>query len=178
MVSPFLFFPGERLSIAELTAACLDGVLVGIGGGYMPADAAETSWMRARSLAPVVGRRVAAVRLTAAWIHGGVLVEPSVHHVQRADRRRLRVRYDARVVYHDTLLDPADTVEIAGVCVAEPSRTLADLARVGDVDAARAWTRTDPVLAERARDWVARHPRIPHGRRALEVLDTATTMTT
>jgi len=174
MVSPFLFFPGERLSLAELTAACLDGVLVGIGGGYMPADAAETSWMRARSLAPLVGERVAAVQLTAAWIHGGILDEPSRHHVQRIDERRARVRRDPRVVYHETLLDSRDVVEIAGVRVADPVRTLADLARLGHDAAARAWACADSDLARRARDWIALHPRIPYGRRAAEVLATAT----
>ncbi|WZH36488.1 MAG: hypothetical protein PIR02_17305 [Microbacterium enclense] len=171
MVSPFLFFPGERLSLAELTAACLDGVLVGIGGGYMPADAAETRWMRARSLAPLVGTRWAAVRLSAAWIHGGVLLEPSTHHLQRADARRARMSYDGRVVYHDTRLAPADVVEIAGVSVAAPDRTLADLARLGHDTAARDWARSDPELAEHARAWVGLHPRVPYGRRALDVLE-------
>ncbi|MGC5083468.1 hypothetical protein, partial [Escherichia coli] len=70
MVSPFLYFPGERLSLAELTAACLDGLLAPIGEGFMPADAVETTWMRARSLAPLVGERWAAVRVSAAWVHG------------------------------------------------------------------------------------------------------------
>ncbi|MDF2992181.1 MAG: SAM-dependent methyltransferase [Microbacterium sp.] len=177
MVSPFLFFPGERLSLAELTAACLDGDLVGIGGGYMPADAAETRWMRARSLALLAGARWAAVRLTAAWIHGGVLIEPSTHHLQRADTRRARMSHDGRVVCHDTLLDPADIVVIAGVPVAAPERTLADLARLGHDTAARDWARSDPELAEHARAWIARHPRIPYGRRAIDLLETVSPTT-
>ncbi len=174
MVSPFLYFPGERLSLAELTAACLDGVLVGIGAGYMPADAAETAWMRARSLAPLTGTRLAAVRLSAGWVHGGVMLEPSPHHLQRAEERRVRVTHDARVVYHDVRLDPADTIEIAGVFVATPTRSLADLARLDEPAAACAWASTDPDLAERARTWIRERPRIPYGRRGLEILDGAT----
>lgn len=171
MVSPFLFFPGERLSLAELTAACLDGVLVAVGEGYMPADAAETTWMRARSLSPLTGRRLAAVRLSAAWIHGGALVEPSPHHFQRASDRRARMTGTGRVVYHDVLLDPADIVEIAGMAVATPVRTLADLARLGHHRAAMNWARSDPVLAERAKEWIRTRPRVPYGRRALDVLN-------
>ncbi|MEV7769667.1 hypothetical protein [Microbacterium sp. NPDC086615] len=173
MVSPFLFFPGERLSLAELTAACLDGVLVAIGEGYMPADAAETTWMRARSLGPLAGERLAAVRLSAAWVHGGALVEPSPHHLQRSSGRRARLAGSGRVVYHDVLLDPADVVDIAGVAVSTPTRTLADLARLGHHDAAARWACSDPVLAEQARQWILARPRVPYGRRALDVLDGA-----
>ncbi len=174
MVSPFVFFPDERLSLAELTAACLDGVLVAIGGGYMPADAAETAWMRACSLRPLAETRLALVRRSAAWVHGGIAVEPARHHVQRAVGRRVRVSPDARVIYHDTVLESADTVVIAGVRVADPVRTLVDLARLGDDAAARVWARADPALARRAAAWVDRHPRLPYGRRALAVLEGAT----
>ncbi|BAJ76474.1 SAM-dependent methyltransferase [Microbacterium testaceum StLB037] len=174
MVSPFLYFPDERLSLAELTAACLDGVLVGIGAGYMPADAAETPWMRARSLAPLTGKRLALVRHSAGWVHGGVLVEPSPHHLQRACERRVRVTHDIHVIYHDVRLDPADTMEVAGVAVATPTRALADLARLEEPAAAAAWAATDPDLAEQARAWIHERPRIPYGRRALDVLEGAT----
>lgn len=178
MVSPFLYFAGERLSLAELTAACLDGLLTPIGEGYMPADAVETTWMRARSLAPLIDDRLAAVRLSAAWVHGGVDVEPARHRVQRASARRARPVRGARVVYHDVRLDAADVVTIAGVHVARPERALVDLARsedAADHDAARTWARTTPGLVDGALGWLARHPRFPYGRRAEEVLATATT---
>jgi hypothetical protein len=173
MVSPFLYFPGERLSLAELTAACLDGVLVAIGAGYMPADAAETGWMRARSLAPLTGPRLALVRRSAGWVHGGVLVEPSPHHLQRSGERRVRVTHDVRVIYHDVRLDPSDTMEVAGLAVATPTRALADLARLDEPPLAHTWACSDPDLAERARAWIRERPRIPYGRRALDLLDRA-----
>ncbi|OJV76933.1 MAG: hypothetical protein BGO45_08865 [Microbacterium sp. 71-36] len=175
MVSPFLYFPGERLSLAELTAACLDGLLTPIGEGFMPADAVETSWMRARSLAPLIGERWAAVRVSAAWVHGAVELEPSRHHLQRASAERARAPRAAGVVTHDVRIAPADVLVIAGVRVASPERTLVDLARSADADdlaAARAWGASDPALAASARAWLSRHPRFPYGRRADEVLAT------
>ena len=42
MASPFLYFADDRLSRAELSAACLDGDLVELGEAYIPADAVET----------------------------------------------------------------------------------------------------------------------------------------
>lgn len=175
MVSPFLYFPGERLSLAELTAACLDGLLTPIGEGFMPADAVETSWMRARSLAPLVGVKWAAVRSSAAWIHGGVGLEPVRHHLQRASAERARPPRVAGVVTHDVRIAPADVATIAGVLVASPERTLVDLARSGDaveVAAARAWAVADPALVGAAQRWLTRHPRFPYARRADEVLKT------
>ncbi|MDQ1136635.1 hypothetical protein QE410_001434 [Microbacterium sp. SORGH_AS 1204] len=173
MVSPFLFFADERLSLAELSAACLDGLLVPLGEGFMPADAAETPWMRARSLRPLLGERWAAVRRSAAWIHGALASEPSPHHVQRAGATRVRTRSDARTVYHDVRLDPGDVRRVAGVHVTTPERTLVDLARSDDdVDLAlaRSWASTDPLTKRAAEAWLAWHPRFPHARRAGAVL--------
>ncbi|CAH0191645.1 type IV toxin-antitoxin system AbiEi family antitoxin [Microbacterium sp. Bi128] len=173
MASPFLYFPGERLSLPELTAACLDGLLIPIGEGFMPADAVETPWMRARSLAPLLGDRWAAVRSTAAWVHGGLAVEPSRHRVQRASAERARPLRGGRVLVHDVRIAPDDVMTIAGVRVARPERTLVDLARSQDADdrgIARRWAGTAPDVAEGARAWLARHPRFPYGKRADDLL--------
>ena len=43
MTGPFLYFPHDRLSPAELSAARLDGHVVELGEGYIPADAVETA---------------------------------------------------------------------------------------------------------------------------------------
>lgn len=173
MVSPFLFFPDERLSLAELSAACLDGALVALGEGFMPADAAETTWMRARSLTPLLSERWAAVRLTAAWVHGGVAREPTRHHLQRVRDVRVRAGRDARTVYHDVRIPPGDVSMIAGVPVSTPARTLVDLARSGDDDdlvAARAWASGEPLVRADAEAWLERHSRYPYARRAADVL--------
>ena len=76
MASPFLYFADDRLSRAELTAACLDGDLVELGDAYIPADAVETSALRAGSLLPVLGENLAATHLTAAWIQGALPQQP------------------------------------------------------------------------------------------------------
>lgn len=173
MVSPFLYFPGERLSLPELTAACLDGLLTPIGEGFMPADAVETPWMRARSLAPLLGDRWAAVRSSAAWVHGGLAPEPTRHRVQRASAERARPPRDGRVLVTDVRLAPDDVMMIAGVHVARPDRALVDLARSQDADdraAARRWAASDPGLGVDARAWLSRHPRFPYGRHADDLL--------
>lgn len=178
MVSPFLFFANERLSMAELTAACLDGCLVALGEGYVPADAVETPWMRARSLAPLLGTRWAAVRTSAAWVHGQLPLEPTCHHAQRVGPARRGIRPTARAHFHDVRLAVSDVVAIAGVHVSTPERTLADLARsaeAADVEIATAWAREEPGTAGAALAWLDAHPRFPFGRRAGIILRAATT---
>ena len=86
MPSPFLYFADDRLSLAELSAACLDGDLVELGEAYIPADAVETRGLRAGSLAGVLGDSLAATHLTAAWIHGALPDPPCPAH--RAARGR------------------------------------------------------------------------------------------
>ncbi|MDR6691888.1 hypothetical protein J2X55_002818 [Microbacterium sp. 1154] len=177
MVSPFLFFPGERLAASELSAACLDGVLVPLGEGFMPADAAETSWMRARSLLPLLGDRWAGVRATAAWVHGGMPAEPARHHLQRVATTRSRAHNATRVVFHDVRLPTEDTVTLGGIHLSTPGRTLADLARSDDVQqraTALAWAASDSRVRRDAEAWLARHPTFPYGRRGTALLASVT----
>ena len=138
MRSPFLYFTDDRLSRAELTAACLDGDLVELGEAYIPADAVETPALRAGSLLPVLGDTLAATHLTAAWIHGALPAQPSRHTVQRAVTRRLHVVPDRQVVYRDLAVAAEDLQLIGGVRVTTVLRTLIDLARNGDDAHARA----------------------------------------
>lgn len=151
--SPFLYFADDRLSNAELTAACLDGHLVSLGDAYMPADAVETAALRAGSLVRTLGDTLAATHLTAAWIHGALPAPPSRHTVQRAVARRLHVVPDRQLVYRDLAVAPEDLHLIGGVHVTTAERTLADLARVGDAPhsrAARLLAGWDPDAATRA----------------------------
>ncbi len=170
--SPFLYFADDRLSSAELTAACLDGHLVSLGDAYMPADAVETQALRAGSLARTLGDTLAATHLTAAWIHGGLPVPPARHTVQRAVPRRLHVVPHRQLVYRDLAIAAEDLQLIGGVLVTSPERTLADLARVGDVEhtrAARLLAGADQDAAARA---IARLEAgvLPHKRAALTCL--------
>jgi len=172
MASPFLYFADDRLSRAELTAACLDGHLVELGDAYMPADAVETAALRAGALAPLLGDTLAATHLTAAWIHGGIPHPPARHTVQRAVERRLHLVPDRHVVYRDLSVQPEDVDLIGGVRVTTPVRTLIDLARTTDAVHARAACQlalVHPAAVARA---IARleHGRLPHKNAALRVL--------
>ncbi|GAA5197924.1 type IV toxin-antitoxin system AbiEi family antitoxin [Microbacterium jejuense] len=172
MASPFLYFADDRLSRAELTAACLDGHLVALGDAYIPADAVETAALRAGSLARVLGEALAATHLSAAWIHGALPQPPDRHTVQRAVARRLHVVPDRHVRYRDTAVPDEDLELLGGVRVTTPVRTLIDLARATDAAHGRATrllavahpSAVAPAIA-RLRDGS-----LPHKNRALELL--------
>lgn len=173
MPSPFLYFAGDRLSYAELSAACLDGHLVELGEGYIPADAVETSALRAASLHSLLGDTLAATHLSAAWIHGALAEPPARHTVQRAVERRLHQVLGRRIVYRDLRVAEDDLRTIGGVRVTSPIRTLADLSRVPDDE----HTRAAVLLADGAPDlpleavyWLETHGPLPHKRAALAFL--------
>jgi hypothetical protein len=172
MASPFLYFADERLSCAELTAACLDGHLVGLGDAYIPADAVETAALRAGSLARVLGETLAATHLSAAWIHGGLPQPPARHTVQRAVTRRLHVVPERHVVYRDTAVPDEDLELLGGVRVTTPARTLIDLARVRDAAHDRAARLLAAARPESVAPAIARLQQgaLPHKRRALGLL--------
>ena len=173
MGSPYLLFAGDRLSCAELSAACLDGHLVEVGEGYMPADAVETSWLRAASLAPVLTERLAVTHLSAAWVHGALAEPPARHTVQRAVPQRLHHIIGRRIHYRDPRVEDADLVRIAGVRVTTPARTLADLARTPDPECRRAAELlggSDPTLLAAALDWFDSRGVVPYKRPARALL--------
>jgi len=172
MASPFLYFADDRLSRAELSAACLDGDLVELGEAYIPADAVETAALRAGSLAGALGDTLAATHLTAAWIHGALPQPPSRHTVQRGVARRLHVTPHHQLVYRDLAVPPGDLQLVGGVRVTSPVRTLIDLSRVDDGDHARAARLMATTHAETVGEAIASLDAgaLPHKRRALAFL--------
>lgn len=173
MASPFLYFVDDRLSVAELSAARLDGDLVELGDAYIPADAVETRGLRAGSMRDILGVTLAATHLSAAWIHGGLDEPPARHTVQRAVSRRLHQVLSRRIVYRDPNVDIDDLLLIGGVWVTTPARTLADLARVNDdahTIAARQLAERFPGLCAEAIAWLKGHGIVPHKRPALAFL--------
>src|ERR671913_62107 len=117
MHSTYLYFPQQRLSAAELSAARLDGHLVELGEGYIPADAVETTHLRAASLAVLLGSPLAATHLSAAWVYGAIDTAPSRHTVQRAVPRRIHHVIDRRILYRDGSIGDDDLAAIGGVLV-------------------------------------------------------------
>ena len=181
MGSPFLYYADDRLSAAELSAACLDGHLVELGDAYIPADAVETAALRAGSLRGTLGDTLAATHLTAAWIHGALHDPPARHTVQRAVSRRIHHVLDQRLVYRDPAVGRDDLVVLGDVRVTSPVRTLADLARVADDTherAARLLSADTDGLAEAALAWLDDHGALPHKRRARELLERLTPVRT
>ncbi|WP_438352963.1 type IV toxin-antitoxin system AbiEi family antitoxin [Microbacterium sp. CJ88] len=173
MPSPFLYFAGDRLSGAELSAARLDGHLVELGEGYIPADAVETRALRAASLTGLLGASLAATHLSAAWVHGALPAPPARHTVQRAVPRRLHTVIDRRLIYRDLQVADADLLRIGGVRVTSPERTLADLSRIADDTYTRAallLAATDVSLPGRAARWLEQHRSLPMKRSALAFL--------
>jgi hypothetical protein len=173
MVWPFLYFAHDRLSPAELSAARLDGDLVEIGEGYMPADAVESVAMRAASLAPLCSERLAVGIWSAAWIYGALHEPPARHSLVRAPGRRVGNLISRRAVFHDTAIDAHDVTLLGDVRVTTPLRTLTDIARRADREsdpsrataAARGLIETGLVTATAGRDFLAGHPGLPGCRR-------------
>lgn len=127
MSSPFLYFAHERLSLAELTAACLDGDLVALGEGFLVADAVETPRMRAGSLEVLTSSLVAVGLESAAWVWGARLHPPQRHDLIRLSGRT--TVHHPRAMLHDFRTIPLDVVRFDGVVVTNPFRTAYDLVR-------------------------------------------------
>ncbi|MFV0319420.1 MAG: hypothetical protein ACK5IN_03440 [Microbacterium sp.] len=173
----FLYFAHRALSPAELSAARLDGHLVEVGEGYIPADAVETVALRAASLSPILGDQLAAIRLSAAWVHGVVDDPPVRHAAQRAVAHRITTIVDRCLEYRDGVVEGRDLLRIGGVLVTTRPRTLADLSRdlvLGDaapavvraVDAMSA----DPTTTREAIVSLALHEGVPGRPKALDLL--------
>ncbi len=180
MSSRFLYFADDVLSEAELSAACLDGHLVGIGEGFVPADTVETDALRAASLRPLVGDKMAASHRSAAWVHGFADAAPARHDVQRICAHRLHEPVDRRFVYRDPRVPEHDLVTVGGIAVTTPGRTIADLARGLDSADDRilaACARHEPAAIRAGLAWLRVAYRIPRSRIAIERIEALVRMT-
>ena len=170
-----LYFPHRRLSPAELSAARLDGHLVEVGEGFMPADTVEGACARAASLAPLGPAGAAVMGPSAAWVHGAGDRPPAHHHILRAGPRRLREPAEPRVLLHEITAAP-DAVEPLGeVPVTTALRTMCDLVWMSRrhpefIDWARMLGELRPGLAEQALATVEAWPRRPGRTQALTAL--------
>ncbi|MGC5169889.1 type IV toxin-antitoxin system AbiEi family antitoxin [Micromonospora sp. DT81.3] len=176
MHSSYLYFADDRFSAAELSAARLDGHLVELGEGYIPADAVETTHLRAASLAVLLGDTLAATHLSAAWVYGALDEVPARHAVQRAVPRRIHQLIDRRFLYRDGYIETDDVTTVGGVLVTAPARTTADLARIVQAEpdsavALRGMARVFPGVLAEARAWFHAHGPVPGKRGALRVLE-------
>jgi hypothetical protein len=171
----FLYLPGARLAHGELSACRLDGHLVDLGEGYIPADLVETLSTRAASVATLIPPALAASGPSAAWIHGSGDEPPSPHHVHRAVDHRLRPNLQARVVFHDAFVPATDLVRAGSVLVMSPLRTMIDLALGLHRDKRlhrwlELFAADNPQLVPAAANVIARMQRVPGSRTGRGVL--------
>ncbi|OAZ39858.1 hypothetical protein A9Z40_08630 [Microbacterium arborescens] len=184
MVSPYVYAPGTRLSLAELGAARLDGDVVEVGEAFMPADAVESPEIRAASLRPLVAQGLALTHESAAWVHGALSEPPLRHSVQRCTERRRNHVLDPRLRYRDLQLPASETVRLGGMPVSNRVRTLCDLLRAdaaagdGPRAGAVAMIGMFPDILADARVALACGGPLPHKRRALAWLESWTVRTT
>ena len=131
---PLLLLGGREFSVAELTAARLDGELLAVGDGFAPVGAPVDSRHRAAALLADVPPGYTVVGRSAAWLHGAggrcpVPVEiggsgPAARW-ERPYRsvRTMRIRLDQRL-----------RILVGGLELStlSPIGTAIDLARIGE----------------------------------------------
>lgn len=173
---PALYYrPGDRLSLAELGAARLDGVVFEVGEGFMPADTVEDADARAASVRGLIPEHMAACGATAAWIHGAGDAPPAVHHIRRTRPARMRVAATPRVLYHERRANPQDVEDVGGVSVTTPFATAMELlfaaaSSDGDDGWLTALLLVRPGLILDVRTALAATPRRPGRRRAAQLM--------
>lgn len=152
----------------------LDGEAYALGDRHLCIDSPPTAAERASALAAAAADdRLFAERLTAAWVHGWLVIEPAVQLAARINARvpsALRRRLGAREI----VIANTDLVRIAGVAVTTPLRTLVDLAREAE-DAVPVGLLGDAIRASgvtitQIRAHLESTPRAPFQRRARERL--------
>ena len=173
-----LYLPGGRLTLPELSAARLDGHVVELGEGYVPADLIDSPQARAAAIAGIVPANTALCGPSAAWVHGAGDRPPARHHVRRAVSHRLRVDLPPRVILHDTTLPEDDVIQFGGTLVMTPVRTMVDLALGLHRDPTRRpWidllADADPVLLVDAASAIDEMHRMPGARVARAALQRA-----
>lgn len=148
------------LSIAELHAAKLDGVLLPIGAAFRGIDRPDRRADRLAAIHPTVPARVVVSEESAAWIWGALVDAPEPLRLSASLRQRARLQLSSQVVVREVtftaddvrLLDvetglqrapaastsaPAST-PMKTVAVTSPLRTAIDLARSANRAAAAA----------------------------------------
>lgn len=121
------------LPLPELQAARLDGELYAIDECFSPVDEPEQGRHRAASLAVLLPARLIAEQRTAAWIHGALDLPPARHELCVDIAARVQHATHLRFVVREVVIGREDLVEIAGIPVTNPVRTVVDLARFSPV---------------------------------------------
>lgn len=174
-----VYLQPPQLSVAEFAAARLDGEVFAFEDGFCSVDEPDTAGLRAAVLDSMPALRTTVVaELSAAWLHGAILLAPRVHTGYVSAERRSIVGHRLRL--RQVVLREGDTEPCGPLKVTTPTRTVADLARRTGVEAAPAMlairsyfllglTTPQEVIA-----WVRSRPRVLGGSRITRVVSTAT----
>ena len=175
---PAVLFHSD-LPEAELHAAKLDGELYPVDRCFSPVDEIDGLWNRARALSLTVPPRLIAEQRTAAWIYGALSRPPRQHQFCADISARVRPPALVAVTVREVVIDASDLVDVAGLLVTTPLRTVVDLARASmnfeddDLRAVSDLMRIGRFGVEECRAVLDRRRNLPHKRLALERIDEA-----
>ncbi|WP_337062710.1 hypothetical protein [Kineococcus sp. G2] len=126
-------------ALAAASRDVRDGLLRRVVGDVVVAAGVQPdTGVRARALGLLVPPGAVVVGWAAAWVHvGAPLPPPQQVQVVRPGAARHRVVGGVRLVASRCLLDERDVVEVAGLALTRPARTLLDVARAEPRSAAR-----------------------------------------
>ena len=126
------------LPYPELCAARLDGELARVGEMFCAIDEPDSIVVRATSLGMSWPNRYIAERRSAAWVWGALYSPPAIHDLCASLGARTRPQVGSRVHMREVAIGEDDIVDIGGLLVTNPLRTVTDLARCASVSGAEA----------------------------------------
>lgn len=153
----------------------MDGLLVEVGEGYIPADLPEDAGARVAAVISVLSPGYAMSGPTAAWVHGIGGAPPMQHHIHRAVDHRPRVEPRRDVVVHEGQVKPGDLIFIGATPVTTPIRTLTDLVLTANrYEECASWMRSMaldmPALVNQVQALLVSRTRLPGKRAALATI--------
>ena len=167
------------IPLAELSAMRLDGEIVAVDQCFAPFDDFPSPEQRASALALNLGERLIAERHSAAWVWGGLDKPPTPHEFCVAHNARVTRRPVPHLTVREVVLAEGDVIEIGGVAVTSPRRTIADLVRFSEqwddrdgLMITRLLTANDLSVTQALRE-LDRH-KLPYKRRAIARIRAAT----
>lgn len=174
-----VYLQPPQLSVAEFAAARLDGEVFAFEDGFCSIDEPDTAALRSAVLDSVPALRSTVVaELSAAWLHGAVLVAPRVHIGYVSAERRSTIGHRLRI--RQVALRDGDVESSGPLRVTTPTRTVADLARhtgaeaTPAIEAIRRYFLLGLTSPQEVVAWVRARPRVLGGSRITRVVSTAT----
>lgn len=137
--SPASLLPGPAaLSIAELSAARLDGELYPIADAFCPVDLPAFPAVRAGAVLALLPAHAFAERLSAAWLHGALPHPPALNQFALPAGLGTRPERSRAHALRQVAVSPGDLTLVGGCPVTTRLRTLVDLLLDDGLDDAEA----------------------------------------